>query len=163
MRVRALAALLVALLAALGAVTRGDSWDDPGATEGQGAGCKPGQQRTSRVVHVRLPASRYPNIADHVRDAVAGRDELGRRARAWPRVLRINRVGADERRDKLLAGIPTRPGFDRDEYAPAMARTRPAADVRYVESSENRSAGSVMGRQLSEWCDGTRFVLVTKG
>lgn len=147
-------ALFLALLAPLVATSRHDTGM---VDRSQGAGCKPGQERTLRVV--RLPASRYPHIADHVRDAIAGRTQNGR---AWPRVLRINRRGADERRDKLLRGIPTRPGFDRDEFPPAMARTTVAADVRYVESSENRSAGSVMGRQLSEWCDGTRFVLVTK-
>lgn len=158
---RVLAALLLAVLAALGGAMRGAGGSGSGTAAG--SGCKAGQERTSRVVHVRLPASRYPHIADHVADAVAGRAEDGGSARRWPGVLRINRRGADGRRDALLRGIPTRDGFDRDEYPPAMARTSPAADVRYVESSENRSAGSVMGRQLSEWCDGTRFVLSLKG
>jgi Deoxyribonuclease NucA/NucB len=33
------------------------------------------------------------------------------------------------------------------------------ADVRYVKSSENRSAGSRMGLQLRAYCNGQRFVV----
>jgi hypothetical protein len=44
-----------------------------------------------------------------------------------------------------LKGIPTKPGYDRDEYPPAMSdEGATGANVRYVLSAENRSAGSVM-------------------
>jgi len=81
----------------------------------------------------------------------------------------LNRRGADARRDRLLGGFPTRAGFDRDEYPPAVGRgrgkglrrgTRPRgwkADVRYVPSSENRSHGATLGIKLRRFCDGTRF------
>jgi hypothetical protein len=81
----------------------------------------------------------------------------------------LNRPGADERRDRLLRDIPTRSGFDRDEYPPAVGRGRGKglvrgssprgwrADVRYVESSENRSHGSSLGGKLRRFCNGTRF------
>ena len=81
----------------------------------------------------------------------------------------LNRPGADARRDRLLGGFPTREGFDRDEYPPAVGRgngkglargTRPRgwrADVAYVPSSENRSHGAVLGIKLRRFCDGTRF------
>jgi hypothetical protein len=60
---------------------------------------------------------------------------------------------------RILRGIPTKPGYDRDEYPPAMSDeggTR--ADVRYVLSAENRSAGSVMRNQLAPYCDEQRFI-----
>ena len=47
---------------------------------------------------------------------------------------------------RALQGIPTRSGFDRDEYPPAVAREGgKGAHVRYVRSSENRSAGPTWG------------------
>jgi hypothetical protein len=102
----------------------------------------------------------YPNIRRHFRGALR---------RGWPVRLIVNRAGADERRDRLLEGIPTREGFDRDEYPPAVARgagrglergSDPRgwkADVAYVPSSENRSHGATLGAKLAGFCDGTRF------
>ena len=85
----------------------------------------------------------------------------------------LNRPGADARRDRLLEGVATRPGFDRDEYPAAVGRGRAngrsrglvrgtdprgwKADVAYVESGENRSHGSSLGAKLRRFCDGTRF------
>ena len=85
----------------------------------------------------------------------------------------VNRKGADKRRDRLLALIPTKPGFDRDEYPEAVGRGKAngssiglvlgvdpigwLADVRYVPSSENRSHGSSLGAKLKKLCNGTRF------
>ncbi len=81
----------------------------------------------------------------------------------------LNRPGADARRDRLLGGFPTRDGFDRDEYPPAVgrgngkgldrgrARAAGGPMCAYVPSSENRSHGSVLGIKLRRFCDGTRF------
>ena len=85
----------------------------------------------------------------------------------------INRKGADARRDRLLEDIPTRAGFDRDEYPAAVGRGKAngdqrglvrginpvgwMADVAYVPSSENRSHGSSLGAKLRPFCDGTKF------
>ena len=85
----------------------------------------------------------------------------------------LNRPGAEERRERLLEGIPTRRGFDRDEYPAAVGRGRSngrsralvrgtnprgwRADVMYVPSRENRSHGSVLGSMLRRFCNGTRF------
>lgn len=91
----------------------------------------------------------------------------------WPRILVLNRPEADGRRDRLLENIPTKSGFDRDEYPPAVGRGRAngsqhglvqgfgplgwRADVAYVDSSENRSQGASMGAKLRGLCNGTRF------
>ena len=93
--------------------------------------------------------TRHHNIIDHAFDA--------RRA-GHPRTLRIARQEADANRKASLKGIPTRPGFDRDEYPPAMSdQGGEGASVRYVKLSENRSAGRLMGKRLKPFCDGQRF------
>lgn len=122
-------------------------------------GCK----RPKAPLRIVYSRGKYRNITRHIEDAWA---------KGYPRVLRINRIGTSERRDKLLNGIPTRPGMDRDEYPPAVARgKRPGidtgvgdteADVRYVPSSENRSAGSVLGGRIGRLCDGARFTFTIR-
>jgi len=112
------------------------------------------------VQTVRFSTSKYPSIRRHFLKATT----KGK----WPRILTINRDGAEQRRDRLLRGVPTRKGFDRDEYPPAVARglgastrgTNPIgwmASVQYVPSSENRSHGSTMGAALRKWCNGVKF------
>jgi hypothetical protein len=116
--------------------------------------------KPQRVQRIEFPRAKYPNIRRHFRGALR---------RGWPRALVLNRTGADARRDRLLAGIPTKDGYDRDEYPPAVGRGRGKgltkgrhprgwkADVRYVPSSENRSHGASLGGQLRAYCNGTRF------
>jgi Deoxyribonuclease NucA/NucB len=104
--------------------------------------------RPSDVQRIPFSKAKYPHIRAHFRAAIR---------RGWPRTLVLNRPGADGRRDRLLNGIPTRPGYDRDEYPPALARGGWKGDVRYVRSSENRSQGATMGNELRRFCDGTRF------
>ena len=112
------------------------------------------------VQPISFSKTKYPNIRRHFRAALR---------RGWPRTLVLNRRGADARRERLLRDIPTRDGFDRDEYPPAVGRGKGKglergrhprgwkADVRYVESHENESHGSVLGIKLRRFCDGTRF------
>lgn len=112
------------------------------------------------VQNITFSATKYPDIRRHLLRALR---------KGWPRILVLNRKGAEARRERLLASYPTKRGFDRDEYPPAIGRgigpglTRGAnptgwmADVEYVPSAENRSHGSVMGIKLRRFCDGTRF------
>jgi hypothetical protein len=131
----------------------GGGGDDDGQNP---AGCtKP--SAAQRLVFSR---SKYSNIRRHYRGALH---------RGWPVRLVVNRRGADARRDRLLEDIPTRDGFDRDEYPPAVGRGKGPglergsnprgwkADVRYVESSENRSHGVSLGAKLRAFCNGTSF------
>lgn len=116
-----------------------------GATPGQTA-CK----RVSRHVILNLNDDKHHNIIDHAFDA--------RRA-GHPRILHIRRQEADANRRASLRGIPTRRGFDRDEYPPALSdEGGKGADVRYIRSSENRSAGRLMGRQLRPYCNGQSLI-----
>ena len=89
----------------------------PAATTGAApdhaaAGCV----RPAGVQSVVFGADEYPNVRRHFRRAVL--------RRGWPRRLVLNRRGADERRERLLRDVPTRAGFDRDEYPPAVGRGR---------------------------------------
>ena len=107
--------------------------------------------RTTRLVLVDLDDIKHRRIIDHALDARIG---------GHPRVLHIQRSEAKANRRASLTGIATKRGHDRDEYPPAMSdEGGKGADVRYVRSAENRSAGSVMRRQLAPYCDGQRFIL----
>lgn len=124
---------------------------------------RPACTRPSGVQPISFSKTKYPNIKRHFEAAVR---------KGWPRVLVLNRPGADARRDRLLRGWATRAGRDRDEYPPAVGRGRGKglvrgsdprgwkAHVAYVPSSENRSHGSTLGIKLRRFCDGTRFKYV---
>jgi hypothetical protein len=93
-----------------------------------GASCK----RSAKLVVVDLDDVKHRHILDHVFDA---------RRNGQPRILHIRREEARANRRASLRSIPTKPGFDRDEYPPAMSdEGGKGADVRYVRSAENRSA-----------------------
>lgn len=117
-----------------------------------GAGISVADGRTtcelpSSVQTVTFSRARYPSIYQHWLDATA---------KGWPRVLVVERIGTDARRDRLLANVPTRAGQDRDEYPPSVGREGWLGDVEYVPSSENRSQGASLGGQLRGFCNGTR-------
>jgi hypothetical protein len=113
-------------------------------------------QRSPLPVVVNLDDVKHANLIAHEADALA----LG-----YPRQLTLERDNADARRKADLRGIPTRPGFDRDEYPPAVTEESGLhsdgrrASVEYVPSSENRSGGSVLSHQLAGYCDGQRFII----
>jgi len=122
--------------------------------------------RPGSVQRLVFSSAKYPNIKAHTLAAI--RD-------GWPRILVVNRPGADERRDRLLAesGLPPRADEDRDEYPPAVGRGRAngrqrglvrginpigwMASVMYVPDRENQSHGSSLGLKLRRFCNGVRF------
>lgn len=61
----------------------------------------PSCTRPSGVQSISFSATKYPNIRRHAERAIR---------KGWPKVLVLNRPGADGRRDRLLAGWATRPG-----------------------------------------------------
>jgi hypothetical protein len=127
-----------------------------GATDGRGgddrtAADPEGCRVVDRVVRIGLSATRYPEVRAHWEAAI----DRGR-----PRVLTVHRRAAATRRARLLRGIPTRPGQDRDEYPMAMARATVSADVAYVDAAQNRGSGAVQGVKLRRYCSGQRFRIV---
>lgn len=103
-----------------------------------------------RAQSIKMVVSKYPNIVKDIKHSWT----LG-----YPKTLTINRLWVDRRRDKLLNGpngLPTKPGFDRDEAPAAVLRDTVRAYVAYVPSRENRSAGASLGHQISDLCDGVR-------
>lgn len=103
---------------------------------------------TTGVVTVTFSRARYPNIYQHYLDATS---------KGWPKILVLDRIGISGRRSRLLGPIPTKTGFDRDEYPPAEGREGWLADTEYVPSAENRSQGASLGGQLRGRCDGIRY------
>jgi len=123
------------------------------------AGCS----RPSTVQRLVFSRAKYAGIRRHYLRAVRS---------GWPRILVVNRPGADRRRDRLMeeGALLPRAGFDRDEYPPAVGRGRGSralkrginpvgwrAHLAYVRSSENRSHGASLGGKLRRFCNGTRF------
>jgi hypothetical protein len=108
-------------------------------------------QRASRVVDdfsctlqrvMCISRARFGELADHYSDAIAA---------GAPRFLTTGYAGAAGRRLDSLRGVPTRAGFDRDEYPFAMTRQGGAgASVRYLDPSLNRAVGSYVRHQLPE-------------
>lgn len=95
-----------------------------------------------------FPSDKYPETALHI---------LGAIEQGYADVCTIDRDGADENREESLAGIDTRDGYDRDEWPMAMCEEGGiGASVAYVDSSDNRGAGSWVGHQLSAYADGEK-------
>lgn len=102
-----------------------------------------------------FPVDRYPQTAAHIKSAIKAGESA---------ICTIDRDGADENRDESLAGIPTKDGYDRDEWPMAMcAEGGAGADVEYVPSSDNRGSGSWVGNALEDYPDGTRVLFVLDG
>ncbi|MBW5468513.1 DNA-entry nuclease [Brevibacillus formosus] len=101
-----------------------------------------------------FPSDRYPQTAKHIKEAIAS----GKSA-----ICTIDRNGADENRQESLKGIPTKKGFDRDEWPMAMcAEGGTGAHIQYISPSDNRGAGSWISNQLEEFSDGTKVEILVK-
>jgi len=110
---------------------------------------------TNYDVVIHFPVDKYPETAAHIKAAI----EKGESA-----ICTIDRKGADANRDKSLSGIPTKEGFDRDEWPMAMCEEGgEGADIEYVTPSDNRGAGSYISNQLRSYTDGTRVLFVIDG
>jgi hypothetical protein len=104
---------------------------------------------------ITLPTDRYPETMAHIAAAI--------RAGASA-VCTIDRNGADANRDASLRGVPTKKGYDRDEWPMAMCKEGgDGADIAYVTPNDNRGAGSWIGNLLSDLEDGTRVLFVIDG
>lgn len=106
---------------------------------------------TRALVRIGISRTRYPAVIKHMNAAIR---------KGWPKVMTLNRRGADQRRDRALRGWRTRRGFDRDEWPMSVGRKTWRAHVAYVPSGQNRGAGATIGVKLRRYCDGVRFVII---
>ncbi|MCQ4086074.1 NucA/NucB deoxyribonuclease domain-containing protein [Saccharibacillus sp. JS10] len=103
---------------------------------------------SGEVVTVEFPVDRYPKTAAHIQKAIREGEAA---------VCTIDRNGAKQNRQESLRGIPTKKGYDRDEWPMAMCEEGgTGADIEYVTPSDNRGAGSWIGNTLEDYPDGTR-------
>ncbi|MGR5997899.1 NucA/NucB deoxyribonuclease domain-containing protein [Bacillus cereus] len=111
-----------------------------------------GSQDIAQVIE--FPSNKYPETAAHIKDAIAnGKTDI----------CTIDRDGAAERRKKSLANIPTKKGYDRDEYPMALCREGgKGADIKYIKPADNRGAGSYIGNKVERLTDGARVKIVVK-
>jgi hypothetical protein len=108
--------------------------------------------QTTYDATLNFASDKYPKTAAHIQAAIAKGESA---------VCTIDREGADENRSESLKGIPTKDGYDRDEWPMAMcAEGGTGADVAYVELSDNRGSGSWVGNALEDYTDGTRVLFI---
>lgn len=110
--------------------------------------------RVEADVMLEFPGDKYPETGQHIQDAIA--------SGASP-VCTINREMAEQNRAESLAGIPTKKGYDRDEWPMAMcSEGGKGAHIEYIAPKDNRGAGAWVGNQLEEYPDGTRVQFIVK-
>lgn len=100
---------------------------------------------------VCVSVSRFGDAAEHVVDA---------QRNGAARLLKVDRPGAQARRNSALRDIDARTGFDRDEYPFAVSSRRDGLSIRHIDPTSNRALGSYLGHQLNPLPDGARFFVM---
>lgn len=114
-----------------------------------------GETAKNYDVVLEFPADKYPETAAHIKVAIAKGESA---------ICTVDRDGAEANRDNSLAGIPTKDGYDRDEWPMAMcAEGGEGADIAYVTPTDNRGAGSWVSNQIEQYKDGTRVMFKVVG
>ena len=129
-----------------------DPWGLKGCTVTQGDG------KTHDIV-LTLDKSEYKDTFGHIEDYITGKIP-GKKAND---IFTIDRDMASAQRAKSLDGVPTKKGFDRDEFPMAMFKEGgTGASIRYITPSDNRGAGSSIGKALTDYPNGTRVKIVAQ-
>jgi N-acetylmuramoyl-L-alanine amidase CwlA len=103
---------------------------------------------------IYLDKKKYPESAKHIEEAAK---------KGKPTTLTIDRAGAKQNRKDSLRGYPTRTGKDRDEWPPAMSKEGgKGASVKYINPSDNRGSGSIMGQGIKGLPDGAIVKIVPR-
>jgi len=111
-----------------------------------------GSEKVAQVIE--FPSSKYPETGAHIKEAI----EKGKTD-----ICTIDRKGATDRRKQSLAGVPTKKGYDRDEYPMAMCKEGGSgADIKYIKPADNRGAGSFIGNKVDHLPDGSQVKIVVK-
>lgn len=116
---------------------------------------EPVSEKTRDVdIVIEFPSNRYPKTAAHIKRAV----EEGK-----SNICTINRDGAEDNRKESLKGVPTKTGYDRDEFPMAFCEEGGrGADIEYVSPSDNRGAGSWISHQVDDFSNGTKVLIKIK-
>lgn len=110
--------------------------------------------KTSKNVTITFPSDKYPEVADHIRDAIR---------KGKPNTCTIDRNGAKQNRAESLKNVPTKKGYDRDEFPMAMCEEGgEGADIRYIKPKENRGAGSWFSNKVEKYPNGTVVTIEVK-
>lgn len=118
------------------------------------SGQQPAEGGSSSQLTLIFPEERFPETGKHIKEAIASGESS---------VCTIERKEADDNRKDSLKGIPTKKGYDRDEWPMAMcAEGGSGADIEYISPSDNRGAGSWVSNQLEKYEDGTKVLFVVK-
>jgi hypothetical protein len=117
-----------------------------------------GKQAYGKPRDVIIDRARHPQAAAHIEHA---------QRNGQPTVLHINRSGAAERRVAAIGGLSggrkSGARLDRDEYPPAFTREGGSnANVRWIDSGDNRGAGAAMGAQIRDLPDGSKVRVVVQ-
>jgi hypothetical protein len=96
---------------------------------------------------IEVDSHRFGAAAEHMREACGSSF-----------CVTYDPAGAAARRTANLqrSGLPTKPGYDRDEAPTAVFKESEGASVRYVKVNPNRSLGGYTGRQLEGLSPGDR-------
>ena len=101
---------------------------------------------------IYISPTKYPGSSRTVQDA----QNAGK-----PAIVRAKRDGSVENRRQAPQNTKTMPGYDRDEYPPAMFEEGgTGAYVQYVKPSDNRGAGASMCYQMRDVNDGEYVEIV---
>lgn len=103
---------------------------------------------------IQFPSKKYPETAKHIKDAI----DKGK-----SKVCTIDRNGAETNREQSLKNVPTKKGYDRDEWPMAFCKEGgTGADIEYINPSDNRGAGSWVSHQVHDIPNGTRLLFVVR-
>ncbi len=106
----------------------------------------------AKPVEIKISKDKYPETAQHIEEAIKN---------GHPSTGKIDRAGAANRRKESLKNTPTVKGKDRDEFPPAVLNTGgKGASVKTIKPSDNRGAGSSMGKQMKKLPNGTEVKIV---
>ncbi|MCS6595301.1 NucA/NucB deoxyribonuclease domain-containing protein [Bacillus cereus] len=103
---------------------------------------------------IDFSSNKYTETAAHIKDAIAnGKTDI----------YTIDQDGAAERRKQSLANVPTKKGYDRDEYPMTMYKEGgKGADIRHIKPADNRGAGSYIGNKVEKLPNDAKMKIVVK-
>ena len=112
------------------------------------------REAADNIPEITLPKDRWNQAVQHADDAMNN---------GHPDTYTIDRPGASARRSESLKGYPTKTGFDRDEWPPAVFKEGgEGASIRYISPSDNRGLGAYLRNQIAPYENGAKVKIKVK-